>query len=111
VSYTPVPDTPLADSLVAITSASLERCDLPERDIMVARVAALAAVGAPALSYAFNAGAAAWSGLTVDDARNILIAVAPVIGTARTVAAASAISEGLGLTIALLEAEAETGGD
>ncbi len=93
-----------------MTSASLERCDLAERDIMVARVAALAAVGAPALSYTFNAEAAAWSGLTVEDARGILVAVAPIIGTARTVAAAGAMAEGLGLAIGLLEA-AEAGGE
>jgi hypothetical protein len=108
MSYTPVPDTPLADSLIAITAASLERCDLPERDLMVARVAALAAVGAPALSYTLNAGAAAESGLTVDDARGILVAVAPIIGTARTVAAAEALAEGLGLALGLLEAELES---
>jgi hypothetical protein len=107
VSYTPVPDTPLADSLIAITAASLERCDLPERDIMVARIAALAAIGAPALSYTLNAGAAALSGLTLEDAQGILVAIAPVIGTARTVAAAAAITEGLGLALALIEAELE----
>jgi hypothetical protein len=107
VSYTPVPDTPLADSLIAMTAASLERCDLPERDIMVARIAALAAVGAPDLSYTFNAGAAALSGLTLEDAQGILVAIAPVIGTARTVAAAAAITEGLGLALALIEADLE----
>jgi hypothetical protein len=97
MSYTPVPGTPLGSSLLAMTAASIERCDLPDREIMVARIAALAAVGAPALSYALNAAAAAGSGLTVDDAEGILIAVAPIIGTARTVAAAAGIAEGLGI--------------
>ena len=82
MSYTPVPDTPLADSLIAMTAAPLERCDLPDREIMVARIAALAAVGAPALSYTVNAGAAVGSGLALEDAQGILIAIAPVIGTA-----------------------------
>jgi hypothetical protein len=106
VSYTPVPDTPLADSLVAITAASLERCDLDDREIMLVRIAALAAVGAPAVSYTLNAGAAVESGLTLEDAQGVLVAAAPVIGTARTVEAASAITEGLGLALALLEAAA-----
>lgn len=103
MSYTPVPDTPIATSLVAMTAAALQQCDLADRDIMVARIAALAAVGAPPLSYALNTGAAASTGLTLDDAQGILVAIAPVIGTARTVAAASAIAEGLGLAIALAE--------
>jgi hypothetical protein len=104
VSYTPVPDTPIASSLIAMTAAALEQCDLADREIMVARIAALAAVGAPALSYTLNTGAAASSGLTVDDAQGILVAIAPIIGTARTVAATAAITEGLGLALALAEA-------
>ena len=110
MSYTPVPDTPLGSSLLAMTAASIERCDLPDREIMVARIAALAAVGAPALSYTLNAAAAAGSGLTVDDAEGILIAVAPIIGTARTVAAAAGIAEGLGIAIALAEAGPDEAG-
>jgi hypothetical protein len=104
MSYEPVADDPLGGTLVGMTATSLERCDLPDRDIMVARVATLAAIGAPALSYTLNAGAAAESGLTLEDAEGILVAVAPIIGTARTVAAALAMREGLGLALALLAA-------
>jgi hypothetical protein len=103
MSYTPVPDTPLADTLVAMTAASIERSDLPDREIMIARVAALAAVGAPPISYTINAGLAAGTGLTVEDAQGILVAVAPVIGTARAGEAAVSITEGLGLALALVE--------
>ncbi len=109
MSYTRVPDTPLGSSLLAMTAASIERCDLPDREIMVARIAALAAVGAPALSYTLNAEAAAGSGLTVDDAEGILIVVAPIIGTARSVAAAG-IAEGLGVAIVLAEAGPDEAG-
>ena len=108
MAYAPVPDTPLADALIAITAASFERCDLAEREIMLARIAALAAVGAPPRSYAVNAGAASSTGLTLDDAQGILIAVAPIIGTALTGAAAVNITEGLGLALAAAaEAAAE----
>jgi hypothetical protein len=111
MSYTPMTDTPIASSLVAMTAAALEQCDLPDREVMVARIAALAAVGGSPLSYALNTGAAALSGLTVEDAQGILVAIAPVIGTARTVAATSAIAEGLGLAIAVagLAEEGEDG--
>jgi hypothetical protein len=82
MSSIPLSDSPLAGSLLAMTAAAIECCDLPDRDIMVARIAALAAGGAPAISYTVNAPAAAESGLTVEDAEGILIAVAPIIGTA-----------------------------
>jgi hypothetical protein len=72
---------------------------------MIARIAALAASGAPALSYALNTGAAAEAGLTLEEARGVLVAVAPVIGTARTVAASEEIAEGFRLGVALLEAD------
>lgn len=107
MSYSPVPDSPLTDTLMSMTAASLERADLSDRDVMIARVAALAAMGAPPLSYTINAGLAAGTGLTLEDAQGILVSVAPVIGTARTGQAAIAITEGLGLALALLEAELE----
>jgi hypothetical protein len=107
MSYAPVPDSPLTDTLMSMTASSLERSDLPDREIMIARVAALAAMGAPPLSYTINAGLAMGTGLTIEDAQGILVAVAPVIGTARTGEAAISITEGLGLALALLEAELE----
>jgi hypothetical protein len=105
VSYTQLPDNPVNGTILAMTGASVDRCDLPDREIMIARIAALAATGAPALSYALNTGAAAEVGLTLEDAQGVLVAVAPVIGTARTVAATEAIAEGLSLGIALIEAD------
>jgi hypothetical protein len=107
VSYTPVPDTPLLDTLFGMAGESVDRCELPDRELMIARVAALAAVGAPPASYAFNAPAAAISGLTLEDAQGILIAVAPIIGSAKTVEAAGSIAAGLGLALAILEASEE----
>ena len=107
MSYSQVSDTPVASSLLAMTADSMSMCDLPDREIMLARIAALAAMGASPLSYAFNAAAAAGTGLTIEDAQGILVAIAPVVGTARTAQAASAITEGLGLVIALMEMELE----
>ena len=50
------------------------------------------------------------AGLTVDQIQNILIGIAPVIGTPRTLAAALKITEALGIAIvALEELEAEQG--
>lgn len=107
MSYTPVPDTPLLDTLFAMAGASIDRCDLSDRELMIARIAALAAVSAPPASYAANTPAAAGSGITLEDAQAILIAVAPIIGSARTVEATGSIARGLGLALALLEAAEE----
>ena len=50
----PETDTPVLDTLAVMTAASLENSDLSPRELMIARVAALVAVDAPAASYAFN---------------------------------------------------------
>jgi hypothetical protein len=100
-------DRPVLDTLAAITAVSVENCDLPPRELMLARIAALAAVDAPAGSYLLNAGPAADSGLTLEDVQGILVAVAPIIGTPRTVSAAARIAEALGYAIAAYEAELE----
>jgi Carboxymuconolactone decarboxylase family len=103
----PDSDTPVMDTLAVMTAASLENSDLSPREFMIARIAALAAVAASPASYALNVGAAADSGITLDDVEDILVAVAPIVGTARVVSAAAGIAEGLGLVIALAEAELE----
>ena len=74
---------------------------------MIARVAALAAIGASPVSYLLNieaANVANVAGLTLEDAQGTLIAVAPIVGTARTVSAATAIAEALGLALAIEDA-------
>jgi alkylhydroperoxidase/carboxymuconolactone decarboxylase family protein YurZ len=100
-------DTPVLDTLTAMTAVSLEASSLENRDLMLARIAALAAVDAPAISYLMNVGAAADSGITLEDVQGILTAIAPIIGTARTVSAAVKITEALGFAIAAIEAELE----
>ena len=103
MSYTPAPDTPLAGTLLAMTEAAIERCDLGERELMIARIAALAASEAPPVSYVLNLGPAAEIGLSLEDVQGVLIAIAPIVGTARTTAAVGSITRGLGLALALLE--------
>jgi len=99
--------TPVSDTLLAMTIASLENSDLSPRELMIARIAALVAVDAPAASYALNAVPAAESDIDLDDVEDILVAVAPIVGTTRVVSAAAHIAQGLGFVIALAEAELE----
>ena len=81
-------DTPLLDTLAAMTAASLENSSLEPRELMLARIAALAASDAPPLSYLVNAGTAVDAGITLADVQGVLVAIAPIVGTARTVSAA-----------------------
>lgn len=97
--------TPVLDTLAEMTAVSIEQCNLDPRELMLARIAALAAVGAPPTTYLLNAGSASDVGITLDDVQGILVAVAPIIGTPRVMAAAGNIASALGFAIAVLEAE------
>ena len=98
-------DTPVLDALAAITAVSIVGSELPAREHVIARLAALVAVNAPPSSYLLNAGSAVEVGITVQDVQGILIAVAPVVGTPRVMAAGGNIARALGLAVALAEAE------
>ena len=80
---------PLLATVLDMTEASVSRTNLSDRELMMVRLAALAAVNAPPASYLLNMAAVAAAGtdLTLEDAQGTLIAVAPVIGTPRTVSA------------------------
>jgi len=98
-------DTPVLDTLADITVASVEHNSLAPREFMLVRIAALIAVDAPPASYLANAGAAEDSRVTADDLQGVMIAVAPVVGTARVVSAGGKILRALGLAIEVAEAE------
>jgi alkylhydroperoxidase/carboxymuconolactone decarboxylase family protein YurZ len=100
-------ETPLLDTLAGMTAESVARCELDPNALLAARIAALAAVDAPPASYLMHVGAATEAGVTLEQVQNILIGIAPVIGTPRTVAAALNISQALGIAIVALEAELE----
>jgi hypothetical protein len=102
-----MPDTPVLDTLAEITAVSVERGTLEAREHMLSRLAALVAVDAPASSYLLNLGTAADVGVTLEDVEGVLIAVAPLVGTARVMSAAGKITKALGLAIAVVEAELE----
>jgi hypothetical protein len=100
-------DTPVSDTLLAMTAISLDNSDLSPREFMIARIAALVAMDAPAASYALNAIPATDSGIDLDDVEDILVTVAPIVGSPRVVSATANIAEGLGFVIALAAAELE----
>jgi alkylhydroperoxidase/carboxymuconolactone decarboxylase family protein YurZ len=111
----PVPDntadTPVLDTLTDMIGASIDHNTLSPREFVLARLAALIAIEAPPASYLFQAKPAADLGITADDVQGVMIAVAPVVGAPRVVAASGNIMRALGFAIAVTEAEMSGNGD
>ena len=106
-----VGDAPVMEALIEINAASLARTELDPRSLMLVRLAALAAIDAPASSYLLHVGPSVEAGLTVKDAEDVLVAVAPIVGTPRTASAAAKIMEALDLAIELAQEDAESAPD
>lgn len=100
-------ETLLLDTLADMTAASVARSDLSDEGLLLVRLAALVAVDAPESSYLLNLGAALDTDLTVEDARSVLIAVAPIVGAPKVIKAAERIADALGLAMALEDLAAE----
>ena len=100
-------EAPILELLVKMTADSLEASTLDDEALMLVRLAALVAVDAPPASYLMNLGAASESGIDIDEekVRGVLLAVAPIVGTARVATAASNIVQALGLALELAELE------
>jgi alkylhydroperoxidase/carboxymuconolactone decarboxylase family protein YurZ len=98
-------DSPVLDALADINAVSVERTELDLASLILVRLAALIAVDAPASSYLLHIGVAADVGVTLDQAQDVLVAVAPIVGTPRTASAAAKMVEALGLAIDLVESD------
>jgi len=97
-------ETPVLDTLTDMTAASIDHNMLSPRELMLARLAALIAMDAPPASYLLNAEPAAELGITAQDVQGVMIAVAPVVGGPRVIAASGNIMRALGFAIAVTEA-------
>ncbi|MER6486436.1 carboxymuconolactone decarboxylase family protein [Streptomyces virginiae] len=100
-------ETPVLDTLAAMTGDSLERCGMDPNMLLLVRIAALAASDAPPLSYLAHIDPALKAGLTAEQLQDVLVAVAPIVGTARVMTAAGNITRALGVAIAVAEAGAQ----
>jgi len=100
-------EAPILDLLATMTAASLEASSLDASTLALVRVAALVAVDAPPASYLLNLGAAREIGISVDQVRGVLAAVAPIVGTARIASATGKIVRALAIAIEVAELEAE----
>ena len=101
-----MPDgSPVLDTLTEMTAVSIEHNSLSPREYLVARLAAMIAVDAPPISWFATASAVQESGLTLDDVQGVMIAVAPVVGAPRVMAAGGHILRALGIAIAVTDME------
>ena len=100
-------ETPVLDLLASMTADSLEASSLDPETLMLVRIAALAAVDAPAVSYLLNLGAASEIGIDAEQVRGVLAAIAPIVGTARVASATGKIVKALAVAIEVAEEEAE----
>jgi alkylhydroperoxidase/carboxymuconolactone decarboxylase family protein YurZ len=101
--------TPVLDLMALMTAASAEASSLDAETFTLVRIAALAAMDAPPVSYLLNLGAAAELDVDPEQIRGVLAAITPIVGTARVASATGSIVEALAVAIdvAVLEAEAE----
>jgi alkylhydroperoxidase/carboxymuconolactone decarboxylase family protein YurZ len=102
-------ETPVLDLLASMTAESIEASGLDPQTLMLVRLAALVAVDAPPVSYALNLRAAGELEIEADQVRDVLAAVAPIVGTARVAAATGNIARALALAIEVAELEEESG--
>ncbi len=82
-------DPKVLETLTQMTKGTLERSGLDDQTYMLVRMAALVASDAAPVSYLVNLGIAAEAGIPLDKVVGTMVAVAPVVGTARITSAAS----------------------
>jgi len=101
-------ETPILDLLARMTADSIAASSLDAETLMLVRIAALAAVDAPPVSYLLNLEAASEVGIDPERVRGVLAAIAPIVGTARVASATGKIVEALAVEIEIAELEEES---
>jgi alkylhydroperoxidase/carboxymuconolactone decarboxylase family protein YurZ len=96
-------ETPVLDTIASMTLESLEQCGLDDNTQILVRLAALVAVDAKPLSYLAHVGPGVEAGVSIEQIEDVLIAVAPIVGTPRVVSASIGMAEALDVAIAVLE--------
>jgi alkylhydroperoxidase/carboxymuconolactone decarboxylase family protein YurZ len=88
-------DGAVLETLAQMNLDTIERSGLDERTYLLVRLAALIAMDAAPPSYLVNLAIADEVGIDLDEVRGVLVAIAPVVGSARVVSAASSAATAL----------------
>jgi alkylhydroperoxidase/carboxymuconolactone decarboxylase family protein YurZ len=83
--------------LADMHEGNLEASKLDQKTWQLVRIAALATLDAGPMSWRMNLGLADEMGMTAEEVIGTLIAIAPVVGTARIVSAAGNIAKAMNL--------------
>jgi alkylhydroperoxidase/carboxymuconolactone decarboxylase family protein YurZ len=101
----PTSQASVLDLLAGMTADSVAASSLDLETLMLVRLAALVAVGAPTFSYLMNLEAASRAGIDAERVRGVLAAIAPIVGTARVASATATIVDALEVEIEIAELE------
>jgi 4-carboxymuconolactone decarboxylase len=82
-------DASVLETLAHMQLGTLDRSDLDGQTYELVRLAALVATDAAPVSYLAHLGVAGELGISVDEMLGTFVAVAPVVGSARVLSAAS----------------------
>lgn len=82
---------------------NLEACGLDAKTYSLVNVAALIALDGPPASYIWQVSLALEAGVSPEEILGLLVALNPVVGNARVVAAAPELALGLGIDLEALE--------
>ncbi|HEY6409541.1 MAG TPA: carboxymuconolactone decarboxylase family protein [Ktedonobacteraceae bacterium] len=96
-------DLSVLDTLMHMTEGTLEESGLDPETFMLVRIAALATLDAAPASWLVNLKVSGEAGITPERIVGTLIAIAPVVGTARIVSAAGSIAQAFGIAEAINE--------
>ncbi len=98
-------ESPVLELLAKMTADSIEASSLDPKSLMLVRIAGLVAVDAPPASYLLNIGTAGETGVDAEQVQGVLVALAPIVGTARIASAATKLVRALDLAIDIAELE------
>jgi 4-carboxymuconolactone decarboxylase len=98
-------DAPVLERLIAMNIDSMEHSQLDPKTYFLTRLAALVAMDAAPVSYLMNLGLAADAGVTLEDVQSTLIAIAPVVGSARVASSAGKVLRAFGIAAVIADAE------
>ena len=103
-------DRPVLETIIQGHIDTFERSGLDRETYMLVRIAALVALDAPPVSYLVNLGVAKEMGITLEQVRGILVALAPLVGSARIVSATGQMIRAFAMAEAEREEEEEETG-
>ncbi|HEX6872618.1 MAG TPA: carboxymuconolactone decarboxylase family protein [Micromonosporaceae bacterium] len=100
-------NAPVLEQLAAMTLDTLDNSGLDEQTYHLVRLAALIASDAAPVSYLVNMGPAADAGVTLEAAQGVMVAISPIVGSARIASAAGKLLQAFGVAAAVTSAEEE----